>query len=160
MRVRIINAKDTPVDPGFVQKMSEITLQDKGLAYRSPNLIKNSIQAGFFLVALGESNKILGWIEKYKIWEDWWGLSTLYVFPEYRNLGIGRGLLIPAGVKDLKNKNIFAATTNSEVQSVLEGLNFKKVVLSQLPLMVRINLLLTRYLNIKSLLKLLEVRSR
>src|SRR3990167_9533389 len=102
MKVKVVNAKDISLDPQFIQKISEITLKDENLGYRSPDVVKNSIRCSLFLVALDESNKVLGWIEKYKIWRNWWGLSTLYVFPEYRDAGIGRGLLIPQGVRDLE----------------------------------------------------------
>ena len=160
MNIKVANAKDIKLDSEFSKIISETTYKDENLAYRPISLVGDSISKGSFLVAVDESGKTLGWIEKYKIWDNWWGLSTLYVFPEYRNSGIGRGLLIPAGVKYLQGKNIFAATTNLEIQLVLEKLGFKKVTLSKLPLMVRINLVLTRYLNFKSLLKLIKVKSK
>ncbi len=160
MKIRIVNAKSINLNSGFIRKISDTTLKDENLSYRSVSLIKSSVQKGYFLLALDKSGKILGWIEKYKIWKDWWGLSTLYVFPEYRNFGVGRGLLIPMGIKDLRGKNIFAAATNKQVQLVLEKLGFKQVKLTELPFMVRINLMLVRYLNIKGLIKLFKIRSK
>ena len=124
MNFKVVNAKSINLGSKGIQKISEVTLEDGNLGYRSPKIVRDSINKGFFLVALDESNELLGWIEKYKIWKDWWGLSTLYVYPEYRDFNIGRGTLIPAGVKQLKGRNIFAATTNKDINPVLEELGF------------------------------------
>jgi N-acetylglutamate synthase-like GNAT family acetyltransferase len=160
MKIRTVNANNINLDFEFIRKISDTTLKDENLSYRSVGLIKSSIQKGYFLMALDGSSRILGWIEKYRIWKNWWGLSTLYVFPEYRNIGVGRKILIPAGVKDLESKNIFAATTNKKIQLVLEKLGFKQVRLNELPFMVKANLMLMRYLNIKGLIKLVKIKSK
>ncbi|MEX0616422.1 MAG: GNAT family N-acetyltransferase [Candidatus Woykebacteria bacterium] len=160
MKILVVNGKAMSQDHKLIQKISEISLKDENLSYRSTSLITNSFKKGDFLIATNEDSKILGWVEKYKIWNNWWGLSTLYVFPEYRGKKISKKLLISSAAKELVGKNIFAATTNNLIQSMLFDIGFKKVSLNTLPLMVKTRLLLLRYFNLRSLFKLLKLKNK
>jgi GNAT superfamily N-acetyltransferase len=160
MEVRVVSSKELKVDRRLIEKISDITLENENLTYRSPNSIKDSVRKGFFLFALDKSGGILGWIERHEIWDNWWNLSTLYVFPKFRNTGVGRETLIPKGIEELEGKNIFAAVGDREIQKILEGFGFKEVRVADLPFMFKFNLIVKRYLNVKSLMKFLKIKSK
>lgn len=159
MNIEIINANNMKLKPNLIKRISRVTLEEENLSFRSTELVASSIENGFFQIAVNKSSDILGWLENYKIWKSWWVISNLYVLPEYRGRGVGRKLLTNQSVKGLKNKKIFIATTNKKLYSSLEKLGFNQIGLNEIPIYVKLNLA-KRYINIRSLLSLLNLRTK
>jgi GNAT superfamily N-acetyltransferase len=154
--MRVINSKGANLKPDLIRKISEVTSQESSLSYRSVEILKKTN----LILAIDGKEKICGWIEYYKIWKNWWGLSTLFVFPRYRGQKIGKAILIPAGVKTLKDKKIFSSVTDKKIGQVLQNYGFRETKLNELSTGILLKVMLVRYGNLKSFIKLFKLSKK
>lgn len=157
--IRIVSSASRRVQLSEILAMSKKTALEENLSFRKVRDLAKNCSDGNVLLA-EEKGRIIGWIEKYHLWGDWWGLSSLYVEPNYREQGVGRKMLLPAAVHSLERKNIYAATTNPIMWEVLlqQGLSQTKLFSYPLPVLVR--LVQLRYTNWRSLLKLWKLSQK
>lgn len=132
---------------------------EPNLAYRPLSSLRGHAQKGYILTAIHDET-VVGWIEQYPIWSRWWGLSSLYVEPEYRGRGIGREKLLPAAVQLRQNDRMYAATVSSMVWPALAELGFEKTTLASYPWQVVASLALKRYTSLHALAKLTQLSGR
>lgn len=154
--IGVISAQQFPLTQEQITYISDVTRSEPNLSYRQPQALEKHAEAGHLLLAV-EGKRIVGWIECYPIWRNWWGLSSLYVEPKYRDKGVGRGMLLPAALKSLKHSYVYAATTNQLVWEVLERHDCIETVLWKYPLPLLLRLIWLRYTNLHSIRKLMMI---
>ena len=154
--IHVISAKDFPLTLEQIKYMSEVTRREPNLSYRQPKALKKHAKTGHLLLAV-DAKRIVGWIERYPLWQNWWGLSSLYVEPTHRDKGVGRGMLLPAALESLNDSYVYAATTNQLVWEVLEKHGCVETTLWKYPLPLLIRLIWLRYTNFDSIRKLMQI---
>lgn len=157
--IRITSSKIRPVSLAELKAISTITKQAENLVYRPVSSLQSTLRNGRMFIAL-DKNIIIGWIEVYQLWEKWWGLSSLYVMPQYRDKGIGRETLLPAALEFLETKYVYAATTNQVVQKQLLKKNFVQTTFLSYPLKLIVSLITQRYKTLDSWVKLLKITQK
>jgi hypothetical protein len=104
------------------------------------------------VLVLKLNTKSIGWIEMYAITKTVYGISTLYIYPEYRGHSLYK-ILIKAAVQKLNQVNILIATSNPNIKRFLIQHKFIKIPFSSLPSHIILRIIYFRYLNIFSIWK-------
>jgi GNAT superfamily N-acetyltransferase len=157
--IQVISAQQFPLTQEQITYISEVTHREPNLSYRQPKALEKHASAGHLLLAV-DGKRIVGWIERYPLWQHWWGLSSLYVEPKYRDKGVGRGMLLPAALKSLRHSYVYAATTNQLVWEVLEEHGCIETTLWKYPLPLLLRLIWLRYTNFGSIRKLMQISKK
>ena len=152
--ISIFDSLERDLTEDEIHFISQTTQKTRHLSYRPPDLIERHARAGHIIAAYNSDDELIGWIEQYPLWSNWWGLSSLYVRPEYRDDGVGRGKLLPSAIKRLSNYNIYAATTNPTIQAFLPTQGFTNVSFWHYPTPLIISLIWKRYTYPATWLKL------
>jgi len=140
------------VQPFEVNLVSRTTLSEPRLAYRPPALLRRSQAAGR-LLACRVNQSLAGWAEIYPIRGRDWGISTIYVRPQWRRHGLG-GRLIKLADKKLHSRRVFIATSHPTIVKVLLGLRYSPIDFWHVPKLTLVSLIVSRYYHPVSWLKL------
>lgn len=153
MNYEIFKSDEIALPPGFSQTVIDSAHDEEGLSKRPFEEVATSLKNGYFLLAVEPKNQeVFGWIEIFPLWRNWWGMFSIYVYPNYRRVGLGRALLDRA-FDLLEGKNIYGATFNSELKKILLEHRCKKVKFFDLPIPLLLALALKRYKNLRSIIK-------
>lgn len=142
--------------PSEVSLISSTTRSQPGLVFRSPATLLTSLKRNCLYVCRSEKSKLLAWMEAYPLTQSYWGISTLFVQPQWRKQGIATRLLTHV-VSQLSSHHLFTASANPRIYPVLTRLGFVAVPITKIPAAVLITFLLQRYRDPRSLLSLLSV---
>src|SRR3989344_3178117 len=114
------------VRPQELETVSRITFSDPHLAYRLPAILRRSQMTGRLLACRNPHRTLIGWVEIYPLWRRDWGMSTLYVLPNWRGQGLATHLLKLANQK-LSTKRVFTATSHPAATKVLLSLHYLQI---------------------------------
>lgn len=153
MSYKIFRSNEIVLPSGLSQTINQIARSEKGLSERPIKDVGFSLKSGYFLLAIGPKDQgVLGWIEIFPLWKNWWGMFSIYVYLKYRRMGLGRALLNRA-FDLLEEKNIYGATFNSGLKRILLEHRCKRVRFSDLPIPLLLALVFKRYKNLRSIIK-------
>lgn len=151
--ITIIQSHIYSVSREDIRLISEISAKEDYLGFRTEkSLFEASEKGNIYFAVSGKT--IIGWIEKYHLWNNWWGLSTLYIHPAFREQGIGRKKLLPFVVSSLRKHNVYAATANPLVWPVLETLGFQEKKVWRIHPAILINIVRHKYDSVPAFKKL------
>jgi len=130
---------------GDIGQITSITHSEAGLAFRPRPILQASVKKTNLLVCRDKiGGKLVGWIEKFPIFGQVWGISTLYVFPRFRNRGIGK-ILLDRVITQLQGKIVYTATASPAVIKVVCLRGFKAIEPGRIPKLILGMWLIRRY---------------
>lgn len=160
MNYDIFKSDEITLPPEFPQTVINSARNEESLSERPVGAVGSSLKNGYFFLAVEPQNQeILGWIEVFPLWKNWWGMFSIYVYPKYRKRGLGSALLHRA-LNSLEGKSVYGATSNPRIKKILLERGCKRVRLSDLPVPLLLTLVFKRYKNLGSIIKIRKFARR